>query len=199
MEKIVLTISPAEKRCLDMTSTEKRSVHERALSQMGFTSEEIALAKLFYNRATPAGVTDAVRYSIWALSNLPRADAKGIITPATYYEATRGGIRMGGNRLAHWAQAAFRAYKREGSSPQPALFEILRKALDWCASFEEENPPEEWPHERIEELLHSNRRRRSITRSTPHSRPGRVTVEVSPEERIPEIRVAGDQLSLFSE
>ncbi len=199
MEKIVLTITPAEKRCLDMTSTEKWSVDERALSQMGLTREEIALAKLFYNRATPAGVTDEVRYSIWALSNLPRADANRIITPATYYEATRGGIRQGGNRLAHWAQAAFRACEREGNSQQPALFEILRKALDWCARFEEENPPEEWPYERIEELLHSDRRGRSITTSTPQSPTGRLTVEVSPEEPRPEIRVAGDQLSLFSE
>jgi len=199
MEKIVLTITLAEKRCLDMTSTEKRSVDERALSQMEFTSEEVALAKLFYGRATPGGVTDAVRYAVWALSNLPRADANGVITPATYYEATRGGIRLGGNRLAHWARAAFRAYEREGDSIQPALFGILRKALDWCARFEEENPPEEWPHERIEELLHTTRQRRSMTTPTSHSPTGRVTVEVSPEEPIPDIRVAGDQLSLFSE
>jgi len=199
MEKIVLTITPAEKRCLDMTSTEKRSVDERALSQMGFTPQEIALAKLFYNRATPAGVTDGVRYAVWALSNLPRADANGVITPATYYEATRGGIRMGGNRLAHWAGAAFRVYEREGSSPPPALFGILRKALDWCARFEEENPPEEWPDERIDKLLHTTRQRRSMTIPTSDSPTGHVTVEVSPEEPMPDIRVAGDQLSLFSE
>jgi len=198
MEKIVLTIAPAEKRCLDMTSTEKRTIDERALSQMGFTREEIALAKLFYNRATPAGVTDAVRCSVWALKNLPRADANGVITPATYYEATRGGIRMGGNRLAHWARAAFRAYEREGGSPQPALFEILRKALAWCARFEEENPPEEWPDERIEELL-PKKRQRSVTRGTSHTPKGQVTVELSRDEPRPEIRVAGDQLSLFSE
>ena len=199
MEKIVLTITPAEKRCLDMTSTEKRTVDDRALSQIGFTTEEIALAKLFYNRATPGGVTDAVRYAVWALSNLPRADANGVITPATYYEATRGGIRQGGNRLAHWAQAAFRAYEREGSCPEPALFGILRKALDWCARFEEENPPEEWPDERIEDLVGRKRHTRTIAPATSHTPTGRVTVEISREEPMPEIRVAGDQLSLFSE
>jgi hypothetical protein len=199
MNRIVLTITREEKLCLDLTPKEERTIDERALSQMGLTREEIALAKLLYGRATPGGVTDAVRYAVWALSNLPRADANGVITPATYYEATRGGIRMGGNRLAHWAGAAFRAYEREGISPPPALFGILRKALDWCARFEEENPPEEWPHERIEELLHTTRQRRSMTTPTSHSPTGRLTVEVSPEEPIPDIRVAGDQLSLFSE
>jgi hypothetical protein len=74
MNRIVLTITQGEKVCLDLTSKEKRTLDERALAQMGFTREEIALAKLFYNRATPAGVTDAVRYSVWALRNLPRAD-----------------------------------------------------------------------------------------------------------------------------
>ncbi len=199
MNRIVLTITREEKVCLDLNPREERTVDEKALSQMGFTREEIALAKLFYGRATPGGVTDAVRYAVWALSNLPRADVNGVITPATYYEATRGGIRQGGNRLAHWAGAAFRAYERGDDSTQPTLFGILRKALDWCASFEEENPPEEWPQERIEELLHSDRRGRSITRSTPQSPTGRVAVEISPEAPMPEIRVAGDQLSLFSE
>ncbi len=199
MNRIVLTITREEKVCLDLTPKEERTVDERALSQMLFTSEEIALAKLFYNRATPGGVTDAVRYAVWALRNLPRADPNGVITPATYYEATRGGIRMGGNRLAHWAQAAFRAYEREGSSTQPALFGILRKALDWCARFEEENPPEEWPEERIEELVGRKRHARTAAPATSHAPTGRVTVEVCPEEPMPEIRVAGDQLSLFSE
>ncbi|HAL61323.1 MAG TPA: hypothetical protein DCP08_02825 [Chloroflexi bacterium] len=199
MNSIVLTMTKEEKVCLDLNPKEERTVDERALSQMGFTREEIALAKLFYGRATPGGVIDAVRYAVWALRNLPRADANGVITPATYYEATRGGIRQGGNRLAHWAGAAFRAYEREGSSPQPALFGILRKALDWCGRFEEENPPEEWPHERIEELLAAKRHTRTITRETSQTPTERVTVEVSPEEPIPEIRVAGDQLSLFSE
>jgi hypothetical protein len=106
---------------------------------------------------------------------------------------------MGGNRLAHWAQAAFRAYEREGNSPQPALFGILHKALAWCARFEEENLPEEWPHERIEELLHRKRQCNNTMTRTSHGPTGRVTVEVSPEESSPEIRVAGDQLSLFSE
>ena len=106
---------------------------------------------------------------------------------------------MGGNRLAHWAGAAFRAYEREGNSIQPALFTVLRKALAWCARFEEETPPVEWPDERIEDLLHTTRQRRSMTTPTSDSPTGRVTVEVSPEEPMPDIRVAGDQLSLFSE
>jgi len=199
MNRIVLTITREEKVCLDPTPKEERSGDERALSQMGFTREEIALTKLFYGRATPGGVTDPVRYAVWALRNLPRADTNGVITPATYYEATRGGIRQGGNRLAHWAQAAFRAYERESSSPQPALFGILRKALDWCARFEEENPPEEWPHERIEDLVGRKRHTRTIAPATSHTPTGRVTVEISPEEPRPEIRVAGDQLSLFSQ
>jgi len=199
MNRIVLTMTKEEKVCLDLTSTEERTVDETALSLTGFTREEIALAKLFYNQATPAGVTDAVRYAVWALKNLPRADANGVISPATYYEATRGGIRMGGNRLAHWAGAAFRAYESEGGSPPPALFEILRKALDWCASFEEENPPDEWPDERIEELLHNERERTSIKTNTSRSPTDRVTVEIPSEEPLPDIRVAGDQLSLFSE
>jgi len=199
MNRIVLTMTKEEKVCLDLTPKEERSLDERALSQMGFTREEIALAKLFYGRATPGGVIDAVRYAVWALSNLPRADANGAITPATYYEATRGAIRMGGNRLAHWAGAAFRAYEREASSPPPALFGILRKALDWCGRFEEENPPEEWPDERIEELLHNERERTSIKTNTSRSPTDRVTVEIPSEEPMPDIRVAGDQLSLFSE
>lgn len=199
MNRIVLTMTKEEKVCLDLTSTEERTVDETALSHMGFTREEAALAKLFYGRATPAGVTDAVRYAVWALKNLPRADPNGVITPATYYEATRGGIRMGGNRLAHWAGAAFRAYDRGGGSIQPALFGILRKALDWCTSFEEENPPEEWSEERIEELLAARRHTRTITRGTSQTPTERVMVEVSSEEPGPEIRVAGDQLSLFSE
>ena len=199
MNRIVLTITREEKVCLDLNPKEERTVDEKALSQMRFTSEEVALAKLFCGRATPAGVTDAVRYAVWALKNLPRADANGVITPATYYEATRGGIRQGGNRLLHWAQAAFRAYEREGGSLQPSLFGILRKALDWCARFEEENPPEEWPEERIEELVGRKRHTRTIAPATSHAPTGRVTVEVSPEEPMPEIRVAGDQLSLFSE
>jgi len=199
MNRIVLTITREEKVCLDLTSKKKQTVDERALSQMGLTREEVALAKLFYGRATPGGVTDAVRYAVWALRNLLRADENGIITPATYYEATRGGLRMEGNRLAHWARAAFRAHEREGNPAQPALFGILRKALAWCACFEEENPPEEWPHERIEELLPRKRQRRSVTTHTSHTPTGRVTVEISPEEPRPEIRAAGNQLSLSSE
>jgi len=75
----------------------------------------------------------------------------------------------------------------------------LRKALAWCARFEEENPPEEWPNERIEELLPRERQGRSITTWISHTSRGRVAVEVSPEEPRAEMRVARDQLSLFSE
>lgn len=51
MEKIVLSITPAEKTCLDLTSREKDTLDENDLSEIGFTREEIVLVKRFYDRA----------------------------------------------------------------------------------------------------------------------------------------------------
>lgn len=199
MEKLVLVITPAEKTRLDLTSKEKAAADENALARMGFTKEEIALVKMFYVRPTPAGVSDAVRYAVWALKYLPRADADGTISPTTYYQATRITHAADSSGLPHWAQAAFRAHGDEGRPPEPSLFGILRKALAWCSRFEEQNPLQEWPHERIQQ---------SIARRTRHDSPVRratdpphksVTVEIPDQIPSPEVKVARDQLSLFDE
>jgi len=181
---VEVTITAKEKKALDARGGIPRP-HRGVLEAAGLSPEEIALAGLFYECPTPAGVPDSVRFAVWGLNYLPPAGDE--LTPAVYYATTWSAGSTPAQQLEHWLGAAERAQAREGGE-EPCLFGILRKLLRWCREYEEQHPyqPEYgWP---------SRRKKRKKARA---SEPGLVTVELPGTAPGVTVRVQGEQLKLL--
>ena len=179
-----ITITAKEKTALDARGGIPRP-HRGVLEAAGLSPEEIALAGLFYECPTPAGVPDSVRFAVWGLNYLPPAGDE--LTPAAYYAVSRGKWDTPARQLGRWLEAAERAQAREGGE-EPRLFGILRKLLCWCREYEERHPyqPEYgWP---------PRRKKRKKTRAIEH---GLVTVELPGTAPGVTVRVQGEQLKLL--
>lgn len=181
---MIVIITAKEKKALDARGSMPRP-HKGVLEAAGLSPEEMALAELFYRCPTPAGVSDSVRYAVWALNRLPPAGDE--LTPATYYTASRGGWDTPAQQLAHWLKAAERALAREGGE-EPRLFEVLHKLLNWCREYERLHPYK--PDYRCS----SGHRRRGKTQV---AAPRPVAVEPPEAALEVTVRVQGEQLKLL--
>lgn len=105
-----------------------------ALREIGLSDEEIQILNTFHNIqqkiGTPAGsCEDILRYSLWSLEYLPKADQKTKrITKESY---------LGTDNFRRWFESAKGQCKN--SADKPAIFVSLQKIADFCDRFEKEN------------------------------------------------------------
>ena len=179
-----ITVTAKEKTALDARYVPERPCRV-VLEAAGLSVEEAAIVELFYQCPTPGGVVNSVRCAIWALNYLPKAAEQ--LSPAAYYDMSRGDQDAPASRIEKWLGAAEREQERERDD-EPRLFAVLRKLLAWCQEYEKQHPysPE-----------YGRKTKRKSRKKA--KRPGSERVIVESPDSVPEltVQVAGEQMSLL--